>query len=68
MNKLGQKLPPLKKSTLNEKSQKEEYEIKRKINEADQYWNDWTFQIFWDKRERVNPRSRDERKYILCVF
>ena len=39
VKKLGQKLPPLKKSILNKKSQKEEDEIRRKITEANQYWN-----------------------------
>ena len=43
MNKLGQKLPPLKKRILNKKYQKEEDEIKIKLTEANQYWNDWKF-------------------------
>ena len=51
MNKLGQKLPPLKKSRLSKKSQKEEDEIKRKLNKANQYWNDWKLQIHWNKLE-----------------
>ena len=69
MNKLGQKLPPLKKRRLSKKYQKEEDEIKRKLHKANQYWNDWKLQIHSNKLEWVNPRSHDERKKsILCVF
>ena len=64
MNKLGQKLPPLKKRKLTKNPKKEEDEINRK---AYQYWNDWQFQIHWNKLEWVNPRSRDERKNPCCV-
>ena len=41
VNKLGQKLPPLKKRRLSKKSQKEKDEIKRKLIKANQYLNDW---------------------------
>ena len=59
MNKLGQKLPPLKKSRLSKKSQKEEDEINKKLTEAYQYWNYWKFQIYWNKLEWLNPRICD---------
>ena len=65
--KLGQKLPPLKKRRLSKKPQKEEDEINIKLTEANQYWNDWKFQIHWNKIEWVNPRSLDERKNPFCV-
>ena len=69
VKKLGQKLPSLKKRKLSTKSQKQEDEIKRRLTEANQYWNDWKFQIYWNKLEWVNPRSRNKRKksilYIL---
>ena len=69
MKKLGQKLPPLKKRRLSKKSQKEEDEIKRKLHKANQDWNDWKFQIHWNKLEWVNSRSRDERKInFVCLF
>ena len=67
MKKLGQKLSPLKKSKLSKKPQKEEDEIKRKLTEANQYWNDWKFQIHWNKIEWVNPRSQDEQKNPFFV-
>ena len=56
MNKLGQKLPPLKKSRLSKKSQKWEDKINRKLTEDNQYFNDWKFQIQWNQLELVNPR------------
>ena len=70
MKKLGQKLPPLKKSKLSKKSQKkEEDEIKRRLTEDNQYWSYWKFQIHWNKLEWVNSRSRDERKInFVCLF
>ena len=40
MNKLGQNLPPLKKMKLSKKYQKEEDEIKIKLHEDNQAWND----------------------------
>ena len=51
LQKLGQNLPPLKKSRLSKKSQKEEDEINRRLTEASQYWNDSKFQIHWNKLE-----------------
>ena len=61
MNKLGQKLPPLKKD-IKQKIPKEEDKIKRKLTEVNQYFNDWKFKIHWNKLEWVNPRSCDELK------
>ena len=51
MNKLGQKLPPLKKRRFSKKPQKEEDEMKRKLHEANQVWNDWKFQMHSNKLE-----------------
>ena len=45
VNKLGHRLPPLKKSKLSKKSQKEGGEIKRRLTESNQYCNGWKFQI-----------------------
>ena len=67
MEKLGQKLPPLKKRKLSKKGQEEEDKIKRRLTEANQEWCDWKFQINWNKIEWVNPRSCDERKNPFCV-
>ena len=65
MEKLGQKLPPPKKRKLRKKFKKEEYKIKRRLTKDNQEWNDWKFQIHWNKLEWVNPRSPDERKKIV---
>ena len=42
-------------------------EIKRKIQMANQIWNDWKFQIHWNELEWVNPRIRNEGKNTFCV-
>ena len=69
MNKLGQKIPPIKKRILSKKNPKQEGEIKRKLTDANQYWNKWRFQIHWNKLEWVNPRSRDEQKiHLVCLL
>ena len=34
---------------------------------ANQNWNDWKFQIHWNKLEWINPRSRIEQKKPFCV-
>ena len=58
MEKLGQKLPPLKKRKPSKKKKKKD-EIKRKLTESNQEWCDWKFQIHWNKLEWENPRSPD---------
>ena len=68
MDKLGQKLPPLKKRKLSKKGQEEEDKIKRRLTEANQEWHDWKFQNHWNKLEWVNPRSSDEIKiHLVCL-
>ena len=67
MHKLGQNLKPLKKRKLSKKYQKEEDEIKRRLTEANQEWNDLKFQMHWNKLEWLNPRSRGERKKCVCL-
>ena len=68
VKKLVQKLPPLKKRKLSKKSKKEEDEIKIKLHEDNQAWNDWRFQIHWNTLEWVNPRSRDEKYHFVCLL
>ena len=34
---------------------------------ANQSWNDWKFQIHWNKLEWVNPRSPIEGNNPFCV-
>ena len=59
VEKLGQKIPPLKKRKLSKKVQEEEDKIKRKITGENQEWRDWKFQIHWNKLEWMNPRNCD---------
>ena len=67
MEKLFQKLPPLKKRQLSKKSPKVEDKTKRRLTEENQEWCDWRFKIHWNKLEWVNPRGRDEGKNPFCV-
>ena len=68
MEKLSQNIPSLEKSKLSKRSQKEEDEINKRLTDANQMWNDWKFQIYWNKIEWVNPKSRDERKiHFVCL-
>ena len=34
---------------------------------TNQSWNDWKFQIHWNKIEWVNPRSDTEGNNLFCV-
>ena len=34
---------------------------------ANQNWNDWKFQIHWNKLEYLNPISRNEQNNLLFV-
>ena len=68
MNKLGQKIQPLKKIRLRKKAQEKEDEIKRKLHKSNQDWNVWKFQIHWNKLEWVNTRSGNEHKKSLFVY
>ena len=67
MNKLNEKLPPLKKQKLRKKAQEKRDEIKINLKIANQNWNDWKIHVHWKKLEWVNPRSRNERKNPVFV-
>ena len=66
--KISENLPPLKKKKLIKKSQENMDEIKINLHKANQYWNDWKFQIHWNKLEGGNPRNRNERKNLFYVY
>ena len=36
--------------------------MKKKLYEANRWWNDWKFQLHWHKLEWVNTRSKIKRK------
>ena len=39
----------------------------RKLYEANKCWNDWKFQLHWNKLECVNPRSRTKKNKTFSV-
>ena len=54
-------LPPLKRTKLSKKSQERQDEIQKKLYEVNRWWNDWKFQLHWNKIERVNTKSNPKR-------
>ena len=49
----------------NTPSKKEKYKnekIKRKLYTDNMNWNDWKYQLNWNRLEWVNPRSKTARK------
>ena len=40
----------------------------KKLYEANRYWNDWTFQLYWNKIEWVNPRSQIKIENLFIFF
>ena len=58
MKKLSQNIQPLKKRKPSKRAQEKENKIKIKLYKDNQDWNDWKFQIHWNKLEWVNQRSR----------
>ena len=67
LNKLNQNLPPIKKRKLSKKSQENEDETEKKLQTANKYWNNWIFQIHWNKLGWVNPINCNEQKSQFCV-
>ena len=42
-------LPPLMRTKLIKKSQENQDEIQKNLYEANKWWNDWKFQLHWNK-------------------
>ena len=55
-------LPPLRKQNPSKKAQDKDDEIKKKLHTANRNWNNWRFQLYWNKLDWVNPRSEIKRK------
>ena len=64
MEKITKGLPPLRRPKLSKKSQEKEDE-KKKLYEANRYFNDWKFQLHRNKLEWVNTRSQIKRKKVI---
>ena len=42
-------LPPLRRTKLSKKAQERQDEIQKKLHEYNKWWNDWRFQLHWNK-------------------
>ena len=65
--KLSTEANTTKEKEIMQKKQEDGNEIKRKLTVENKESCDWKFQIYWNKLEWVNPRSRDEIKNPFCV-
>ena len=54
-------LPPLKRAKLSKKAQDRHDLIKKTLHESNRWWNDWKFQLHWNKLEWVDPESTPKR-------
>ena len=68
MKKMSKGLPPLKKKKPSKKSQEKDGKMKWKLHTANMNFNDWKFQLHWNKLEWVNPRSKIKRKNLFNFF
>ena len=57
MVKIAKGLYPLKISKLSKKSQEKQNIVQKYIYEANKWWNDWTFQLHWNKLDWVDPKT-----------
>ena len=57
MKKCSRGLPPLKRTKLSKKAQERQDEFQKKLYESNKWWNDWKFQLHWNKLEWVDPKS-----------
>ena len=62
MEKMKKGLPPLRRQNLSKKAKEKYDKIKRKLYTANRNWNDWKLQLYWNKLEWVNPRSKIKGK------
>ena len=54
-------LPPLKRTKLSKKSQERHDYIQKKLYASNRWWNDWKFQLHWNKLEWFDPKSTPKR-------
>ena len=65
--KISKGLPPLKRSKLGKKAQDKQDEFKKKLYEANKWWNNRKSQLHWNKLEWVNPKSLTKRNKPFSV-
>ena len=61
MEKSARGLSPLKRTKLSKKAQKRQDVIQKKLYEANRRWNDWKFQLNWNKLEWVDTKYNPKR-------
>ena len=66
--KCARGLPPLKRKKLSKKAQESQDYIQKKLYESNRLWNDWKFQLHWNKLEWVDPKSTPKRVKPFSVF
>ena len=59
MDKYKSKTNPMKNPKLSKVYKKKEDDIKQNLKKSHQHWNDWKFQVHWDKLEWVVPKIRN---------
>ena len=60
--KINAKLHSIKRSPLRKKGEINEGKIRENIRKVDDHWNNWKFQLHWNKLEWVYPKTRDRWK------
>ena len=61
MEKSAKGIPSLRRTKLSKKAQERQDEIKKKLYEANKWWNDCKFQLHWNKLEWVDPKYTPKR-------
>ena len=56
LEKSARRLTPLKRTKLIKKAQERQDYIQNKLHESNRWWNDWKFQLHWNKLEWVDPK------------
>ena len=67
LEKCKKGLPPLKRTKLGKKAQKRQDRIKKEFFVSNMWWNDWKFQLHWNKLEWVDPISTPKRVKTFSV-
>ena len=60
-------LTPLKRTKPSKKAQERQDYIQKKLYESNRWWNDWKFQLHWNKLEWVDPKSTPKRVKLFSV-
>ena len=61
---MNDKLPPINRRQFSKKEEK----TKKKLRKTNNNWNDWRFQLYWDKLEGVDPKHQDHKKNPFCTL